>query len=88
MKMEIKFTKDSAEFEIGFALYDYPTILEAAKEFTDTCFVLMQGDDSGDSLLIRFEPKDSDIDVKDAVYSFFNYMLGIANGKIKNLSEQ
>lgn len=83
--MEIEFEKNSASFELNFNFYDYPSIIEAAKEFTDSCWITIKGAEGGESLFIRIEPKDSKNDVKEAVYSFFNYILGIMNRKMKNL---
>ncbi|MFP4111861.1 MAG: hypothetical protein ACLFUO_02595 [Candidatus Woesearchaeota archaeon] len=82
--MEIKFEKNSAEFEMDFNFYDYPSIIEAAKEFTESCYVAIKGADDGNSLFIRIEPKKSSDEVRDAVFSFFNYTLGIMTRKIKN----
>jgi hypothetical protein len=82
--MEIKIDNNVAEFEIDFNFYDYPSILEAAKEFTDSCWVTIIGAEDGNSLMIRIEPKDSENKARDAVYSFFNYTLGIMNRKIKS----
>ncbi len=84
--MDIRFEGNVAEFNLDFTFYDYPTIVEAAKEFTDSCYVAFYGDKDGKFIKVRIEPKDEDIPVKDAVYSFFNYMLGITNGKIKSLA--
>ena len=83
--MDIRFEENAAEFELDFSFYDYPTIVEAANEFTDSCYVAFAGAKSGKYISVRIEPQDEDINVRDAVYSFFNYMLGITNGKIKNV---
>ena len=90
--MEIKFDKTSAEFELNFNFYDYPSILEAAKEFTDSCWVSIKGGDDGNFLYIRIEPKELDKNpedtVREAVFSFFNYILGIMNRKMKNTAQK
>ena len=83
--MKIEFKDNIAIFEIDFNLYDYPSIIEAAKEFTEVCWVSIRGAGDGMSLYVRMEPKDKEDDIKEAVYSFFNYILGIMNGKIKNI---
>ncbi|MFP4656297.1 MAG: hypothetical protein ACLFNK_01840 [Candidatus Woesearchaeota archaeon] len=83
--MDIRFDGNVAEFELDFSFYDYPTIVEAAGEFTESCYVAFKGDVDGKYISVRIEPKDEDIPVRDAVFSFFNYMLGITNGKIKSV---
>lgn len=84
--MNIEFKESVAEFKLDFNFYDYPTILEAAKEFTDSCYISFIGEKNGEYIGVRIEPKDEEIDLRDAVYSFFNYMLGITNGKIKSIA--
>ena len=81
--MEIKYGEDYAEFEINFNFYDYVSILEAAKEFVEISYVLISGDESGKSLKMRFEPKNKSLKPDEVVHSFFNYALGIANGRLK-----
>lgn len=87
IRMEIEFKNNAAEFELNFNFYDFPSIIEAAKEFTEYCWFSMKGADDNNSLFIRIEPKDKNQDVKEAVYSFFNYILGIMTGKMKNLRD-
>lgn len=85
--MNIKFEGNIAEFDLDFMFYDYPTIVETAAEFTDSCYVSFFGDKDGKFISVKIEPKDDEIPIRDAVYSFFNYMLGITNGKIKNFMD-
>lgn len=82
-KMEIEFKDNTAEFEINFEFYDFPSLLESAKEFTETCWISFLDGDECKSLHVRIEPKDNDVSVRDAVYSFLNYTLGIIHGKMK-----
>ena len=84
--VEIEYSDNSAEFELNFNFYDYPTIVEAAKEFTDSCWIAIDGSRDGMSLSIRIEPKDENDSAKEAVDSFFNYMLGIMNRKMKGFT--
>jgi hypothetical protein len=83
--MDITINDGVAEFEISFVYYDFPSILEAAKEFTETCWISIQGGKDELSLNMRIEPKDDTVTVRDSVYSFFNYILGIMHGKIKSV---
>jgi hypothetical protein len=83
--MEIKFDGNSAEFEIDFTYYDYPCLLEAANEFTDSCWIMMKEGKDTTSLKFKIEPKEDSQKIRDAVYSFLNFALGIMNRKIKNL---
>ena len=82
--MEIKYGDNYAEFEINFNFYDYVSIIEAAKEFVEISYVLISGHESGKSLKMRFEPKDKSLTPKEVVHSFFNYALGIVNGRLKS----
>ncbi len=85
--MEINFNDNVAEFELNFNYYDFPSIIEAAKEFTEYCWLSIKGSEDYNSLYIRIEPKDKSQNVKEATYSFLNYILGIMTGKMKNLRD-
>lgn len=82
--MDIIFKNNIAEFEMDFTYYDLPAVFEASKEFTELCWISIFGSDDGKKLSIRIEPKEKDNDVKEAVYSFFNYMLGLMTGRLKD----
>jgi len=81
--VEIKIKNNIAEFDLNFNFYDYPTILETANEFTESCWIGMNGSSDGNFINMTIEPKDSSDSVSLALNSFFNYMLGIMNRKIK-----
>ena len=85
MIVEIKFNNNVASFQICFDFYDYLCIIEAAHEFTDSCWIYLSGATDGLSFLIQIEPKDSALLVEEATKSFFNYLLGIMNRKIKQV---
>jgi len=86
--MEIEFNNNVAEFELNFNFYDYPSIIEAAKEFIETSWISIKGADDGNSFFIRIEPKNPKENVRDAAFSFLNYVLGIMHGKIKNIKPE
>jgi len=82
--MKIKIENNTAEFNLNFNLYDFPSILETAQEFTQTCWISINNLEETNSLNIRIEPKDNKESVEEAIGHFFNYILGIMNRKLKN----
>ncbi len=83
--MKIDFSNNVSTFEMNFHFYDYPAIIEAAKEFTDSCYIAIKSNEDENAFNIRIEPKTNEFTVQEATYEFLNYTLGIMNRKIKNL---
>lgn len=84
MNMEIQWEEEYAIIHMDFEYYDYPSLVEAAKEFTDSCFVGIKGAEDKQSIFIRLEIKESDGNLRDIVFSYLNYVLGIVHGKMSN----
>ena len=56
--------------------YGSGAIMQAAKEFGESCWVLVDGD-KDDKMLVSLKPKLKDIELDTLGYEFYNYMLGL-----------
>jgi len=56
--------------------YGFGAVLQASKDYLDTCWVLLDGDKES-KLLIRLKPKSKEIDITTLGYEFINYVLGL-----------
>jgi hypothetical protein len=75
-KVEISSMDKEAKLLVDTRFYDYNAVLLAAKAFTSSCWVYLDGDAS-DRLLLCLKPKSSDISLQEVGYEFYNYVLGI-----------
>ncbi|MFH1399770.1 MAG: hypothetical protein ABIG95_06715 [Candidatus Woesearchaeota archaeon] len=71
---------------IDTRFYGYLTVLRAAKLFTRTCFVYMDGDPS-DKVIVGLKPKASTLPLENYGYEFYNCMLGIMSSSIRNFKQ-
>lgn len=56
--------------------YGASAVMMAGKEYTDSCWVFIDGD-VNDKLLVTLKSKDKSIDVNTLGYEFYNYMLSL-----------
>jgi hypothetical protein len=62
-------------------LYGYGAVMEAGKDFSESCWVLVDGD-KDDKLLVTLKPKSNEIEVDTLGYEFSNYVLGLMQNAI------
>ncbi|MBD3202662.1 hypothetical protein GF327_00045 [Candidatus Woesearchaeota archaeon] len=79
----LKLDKENQEVKliIDTKFYGYQSILHASKDFTENCWVFMDGDTS-DKILVTLKPKNKDIDLNTLGYEFYNYTLGLMQNAI------
>jgi len=63
-----------ASLKINTRLYDFDKIIEAASEFTDSCWIYLDGDPKG-RISVRIKPKSDKIKSKEAANEFYNFVL-------------
>lgn len=56
--------------------YGCGAVLSAAKAYTDSCWVYVDGD-TEDKLLVTLKPKTDEIKLETLGYEFYNFMLGL-----------
>jgi hypothetical protein len=61
--------------------YGFQSILHASKDFTENCWVYMDGD-KNDKILVTLKPKKESIDINKLGYEFYNYVLGLMQNAI------
>jgi hypothetical protein len=64
--------------------YGYGAVLQTAKDYTESCWVLVDGD-KNDKLLVTLKPKTNDIELETLGFEFFNYMLGLIQNAIASI---
>lgn len=63
------------------AFYGHGAVLQAAKEYLESCWVIVDGD-VNDKLLVIIKPKSTEIDINTVAYEFYNYVLGLMQNAI------
>ncbi len=76
--LTIEFSGKSSDMEISCDIYDEKSVYETVDAFNDYCWIAVTKKDN-DILNVHLEPKDSEIDVKEATYSFLNFLLGLTH---------
>jgi hypothetical protein len=61
--------------------YGYGAVMEAGKDFSESCWVLVDGDKE-DKLLVTLKPKSIEIELDTLGYEFSNYVLGLMQNAI------
>jgi hypothetical protein len=61
--------------------YGYGSILQAGKDFSESCWVYVDGDIK-DKMLVTIKPKTQDIRLDTVGYEFSNYVLGLMQNAI------
>lgn len=87
MMDKIVIKKEEKEVLINFdtKFYPFDCILRAAQDFSDSCWVSVDG--SPESLQVMLRPKSDEIDLDTLGYEFYNYVLGIIKneGKVQDI---
>lgn len=61
---------------IDTKFYGANAVVMAAKEYTESCWIYLDGD-LDDKILVTIKPKSKDIDLKTIGYEFYNYVLSL-----------
>lgn len=80
MTVNINEKYGEASLEINTQLYNFDKIIEAASEFTDSCWIYLDGDPRG-KINVKIKPKSSEIEPKEAANEFYNFILGLMKSK-------
>jgi len=75
---KIKIDKHNNEVKliVDTRFYGRAAVLEASKDFTQSCWVFVDGD-IDDELFVSLKPKSGSINLDTLGQEFYNYMLGI-----------
>ncbi len=74
--MEIDKKNKIVKMIVDTRFYGHGAVLSAAKEYTDVCWMFVDGDPD-DKLLVTIKPKTDDIELETVGYEFYNYVLGL-----------
>ena len=66
---------------IDTKFYGIDAVLESAKEYSEVCWVMVDGN-VDDKLLVTLKPKLKEIKLDSLGYEFFNYVLGLIQNAI------
>ena len=80
-KVSIDKKNNETKLIIDTQFYGYDSILTASKDFTESCWVFMDGDKE-DKILVTLKPKSDDVEISSLGYEFFNYVLGLMQNAI------
>lgn len=80
MTINIDKEKNEVKIDINTEFYELDKIIEAAQEFTDSCWVYVdRQNDSRVNVIIK--PKSKEIDINTVGYEFYNFVLGLMKNK-------
>ena len=68
--------KKEVSLTVDTRFYGRAAVLEASKDFTESCWVAVDGD-IDDELFVTIKPKSDEIDLDSLGYEFYNYLLGV-----------
>ncbi len=79
----ITIDKEAAEVKIiiDTKFYGYGAVMEAGRDFSENCWVLVDGD-KDDKLLVTLKPKKEEIKLESLGLEFCNYVLGLMQNAI------
>jgi hypothetical protein len=66
---------------INTKLYGYGAVMKAGKDYSDHCWVYVDGD-INDKLLVTIKPKKTEINIDTLGNEFLNYVLGLMQNAI------
>jgi hypothetical protein len=70
-----------ARIVLDTRLYGYGAVMQAGNDFSESCWVLVDGD-KDDKLLVTLRPKLKEISLDNLAYEFSNYTLGLMQNAI------
>lgn len=77
---KITVEKDRVVVRVDTRFYPYSSILKTAKKFSDSCWVLVDGDPEN-TIIVILKPKTGDISLNEIGYEFYNHLIAaIKNG--------
>ncbi len=80
MGVSIDKNKKEVVVDVNTEFYDLDSIIEAAQEFTDSCWVYLDKETNG-RVKIIINPKSKKIDINIVGYEFYNFVLGLMKNK-------
>lgn len=75
-KIQVDKSNKEVKLVVDTSFYGRAAVLEASKEFTQVCWVFVDGDIE-DELFVTLKPKTNDINLDTLGHEFYNYMLGV-----------
>jgi hypothetical protein len=82
--IEIDKKNKEVKLLVDTRFYGYGAVFQAAKDYLDSCWVLIDGDKEN-ILLVTIKPKTEDIGLETVGFEFYNYMLGLIQNAIFSL---
>jgi len=73
---KIRISGQDVRLMLDSRFYDSNAVLMAAKAFTESCWVYLDGDQD-DKIFISLKPKSREVALEEVGYEFFNYVLGL-----------
>ncbi|MBN2422226.1 HxsD-like protein [Candidatus Woesearchaeota archaeon] len=80
-KLIIDKKKNEVKLNFDTRFYGFAAILAASKDFTESCWIFMDGD-KNDQISVNLKPKSKEIDINNLGYDFYNYVLGLMQNAI------
>lgn len=74
--IQIDKKNNTVKLIVDTRFYGYGAVLNAAKAYTESCWVYVDGDIE-DKLLVTLKPKTNEIKLETLGYEFYNFMLGL-----------
>jgi len=76
----INLDKEDVTLFFDTRIYKLDSIMEAANDFTESCWVNIDSDVK-DKVLVKITPKTSKIELDNLGFEFFNYVLGLMHNE-------
>ena len=80
MGIDIDNEKNEVKLNMNTEFYALDMIIEAAQEFTDSCWINIDREKE-DKVIVIIKPKSKEIDINTVGNEFYNFVLGLMKNK-------